>query len=437
MSFFIELIRESTKRLIIKAHFFLFKAPPGEITKRLLRNLSFAFFGVGAATLITFGVNILAVRFLGPEEFGKVNLIGSIGEFMAIPILWGLSVSVLRYLGAEREKKDVIIGSSLRIVVSLSLLSAAVFFILAPFIQEIFKIPKTFYGLAVLYAVVVALFYLFQSFFQGLEKFKRLSFIWISSAFVFVGFVLVYLFYLRDYSFEALFFGNIARLLLVILVGLIFFRKFLHRYEPKVAKKLFHYGTYQMLSVLAGFFALSNIDNLMINYFLGASAVGLYSAYQISFNIFIGKILSTFSQVFLPTASRSSAKTLFDKTLLLTKKGFVIVVLGNLTVLWILFELFGPEFSFDIKIALVVSLSTTIYFFRMIFGNILISRGIAGVKFGPSFASANALLNVLFNLLLIPPLGIFGAALATLLTSVATCLLPIYVLKKYFYNQSS
>ena len=422
------------QKVLYGVHLLIFKSQPGDTTKRFIKNLFYAMSGVGGATLITFGFNVLAIRYLGPTEFGKWNLISSIAELFVILPLWGLTNASLRYLGSDKEHQKEIIGTSFRTVFLLSLLLFPSYLFFSPSLQKTLAIDNLLFSFAVIYALVLVFFYIFQSFFQGSENFKKLSFLWIGSAFIFVGVVWVYLFGFHDYSFKGLYWGNLGRLLLIILAGVVFFNKELLDFSSRKFKKLFTYGSLSMLSVFAGFFSLGATDNLMINYFMDSTSVGIYSAYYIIFAILTGRIFNTFSQTFIPAASGTGdVKILFSKAATLTKRGVFPVFLGNILLIWILFRLYGKEFSFDIFLAMIISLSTSIYCFRMIFGNILASRGIKGAKFGPIFALTNACLNILFNLILIPKYGIHGAALATLMTVLITLSFPFYAIKKYFY----
>jgi len=421
-------LQKTISFLICKTHLFLFKKTPGEFTRKFLKNLFFAFFGVGGATLITFGFNVLAIRYLGPTEFGKWNLIGSVADFFVILPLWGLTTACLRYLGAERNNQKEIIGSSLRIFLLLSLLFFPLYFILEPFLKNFLKIGPL-YNFGLLYGLILGFFYLFQSFFQGLGEFKKLSFFWIGSSFIFVGAVCFYLFYFHNFSFESLFWSNVWRLSLIIFAGILVFRKFLFRFNRQISKKLFHYGTYQMLSVYAGFFALGNLDNLMINYYLGPTAVGLYTAYYIAFSVFIGRILNTFSQVFFPMASAfGDVKELFKRSLILFKKTGLIILGGNFFLIWLLFKFYGKAFSFDWRLAFLMALSITLYCFLMILGNIIASTGIRGAKIGTIFAFSSAILNIILNAILIPRLQLFGAVIGSLIVTLTIISIAIYVI---------
>ena len=423
-------IQEIIIFLIYKIHFSLFKKTLGQFTKKFLKNLFFAFLGIGGATLITFGFNILTIRYLGPAEFGKWNLIGSIAEFFVILPLWGLTTASLRYLGAERDKYKEIIGTSFRTVFLLSILFFPFYFILAPILRDFLKLDASIFNFAIPYAFILVFFYLFQSFFQGLEKFKQLSKLLIDSALIFVVVVLFYLFTLKNYSFETLLWGNIWRVSLIVFVSFLVFRKSLFKFSHQVFNKLFHYGSFSMLSVFAGFFSLGMIDNLMINYYLGLEAVGLYAVYYIAFSVFVGKILNTFSQVFLPAVSgHKDIITLFNQLLILMKKTGVLVLGGMFVLTWLLFQFYGSAFVFDWRLALLMAISVTLYTFLMILGNIIASAGIRGARFGVIFSISSAVINVTLNALLIPHFGLFGAISASIIATLVIFFAALYVLQ--------
>jgi len=423
-------LKKTIKSIIFCLYSFVFNQLPGEFTKRLIKNLSFAFFGIGGATLITFGFNVLAIRYLGPNEYGKLSLIISVGEFLVIFMLWGLASSCLRYLGAERKNWNKIIGSSFCAVVFLGLIFSSIFLFLKPYLEDILKIPSSFYNFALYYALIAAFFYLFQSFFQGLEKFKKLSFLLLGSSLIFVILVLFELFYLKNFSFQTLFWPNIFRYLMIIIVGLIIFKKALLKFNFQTFKKLFHYGTFQMLSVFAGFFSLGNMDNLMINYFLGPTAVGLYAAYYMSFNVFVTKILNTFSQVFLPMASGyKDVKELFSRWLIFIKKTFFLILAGNVFLIWLVFQFYGKAFVFDWRLAFLMALNVALYGFLMILGNIILSVGIHGAKVGIVFAFLSAIINVILNFVLIPHFKLFGTMAASLISILTIMILAIWFIK--------
>lgn len=424
------LIKKIIDKTITKIYFLIFGNKPGESAEQFIKNLFYSFFGAGVATLITFSFTVLAIRFIGPTEYGRLNLIVGLGEFLVILMLFGLSTATLRYLGAGQENKIFIIGSAFRIVSFLTLVFSFIFLFFGSYFIHYLKIPIGLCKFAILWAIVSTFFYLFQSFFQGTGQFKKLSFIWIGAAFCFILAISFYLFILKNHSFTSLFFSNLIRLSVLILLGFLIFRKFLINFSPRIAKDLIHYSSYQTLSVVAGFFSLGNIDNIMLNYYLGPFFVGLYSAYYLTFGVFTDKILNTFSQVFFPTISKiNDVQPIFQKVIIFFKKFGFFIFSGNLFLIWLLFKFYGKAFAFNWYLAILMALNICLYSFLMILGNIIASRGIYGMKIGTIFAFSSSLIHIGLNIILIPSFQLLGVILSTIIATTIIIFGAIYVIK--------
>lgn len=412
-------------------HFLVFNKPPGIFTQRLLSNLSFSFFGVAAATVITFGVNTLAIRHIGPIEYGKWTLIAGIAELFVILPLCGFPSSAPRYLGARRHQAHHIVGTSLTTVFLLSVLFFSAYLLLESLLRPVLNVPAPLYNFAVLYGAVLVFSQLFQSFLQGLERFKELAFLRIASALVFALVIVRYLFSADNSSFHLLLWGNLAMLAVLPLVGLLLFRRDVARHDSRLLHELVHYGSLDLMTSFVGFFSLGSIDGLMINYFLGEAAVGLYAAYYMGFTIFTGRIIQTFSQTLLPMASSlSSKRELTRQALTMARKLSPLALVGNFTLIWLLFQVYGDAFPFDWKLAALMAASTTLYGILRIFGTIIASTGIPGARIGLAFSLSSGVLNVGFNLLLIPTFQLYGAVGSTIATSLVRMMLAAVVLKR-------
>lgn len=430
-------IKNLGRNFIYKLYFFIFQKQPGEFSKKLIKNLYYAFFGVGGATLLTFIFNTLAVRYLGAEEYGKMNMITSVSSFFVILPLFGMNIAALRYLAAERQNWKAVLNSTFLVVIIFSLLSLPIYFLLRVPIQDLFKISTPFYSLAVIYAFLTVFFQLFQSFFQGLEKFKRLSYLWIISALVFVVSISYYLFLAKNYSFNGLFWSNSFRLIFFIVITLIILKPNIFKAKVDDSKKLVNFGSYAVLSNFIGFFAMANIDNIIINRYLGVVAVGLYSAYYASFSIFSSKVLTTVYEVFLPMFSGyGSIKELFVRFLIFIKKIGAAIFLGNFLLVWLLFKFYGHAFIFDYRLGLLIALSATIWTINPMLTSIVQSLGIKGMKIGMISTIIIATLNVGLDLILIPKWGLFGAVISTILASSCSLLFVGYALLKIIDKHS-
>jgi O-antigen/teichoic acid export membrane protein len=418
-------ITEMFRKIYIR----LFGYPPSDFSQELLRNFVFAAGSTGIATVLTFGVNILAARGMGPTEFGRWNLIGSWAEFLIIVPLFGLTTAIPRYLGASAdESKPAIIGSGFRIVVIASVISFPVFW----FIEQRFHIIKdaSLVNATFVYGIILAFFYFVQSIFQGLKQFKRLSILWIISALGFVGVVLFYLYAGHNYTYFSLYWGNVVRLLFMVVAGLIFFAPMLLKYDKGMSKELRKFGSYSMLSVVAGFFSLGSIDNIMINRYLGAEAVGLYAAYYVAFSIFTGKILASFLQVLLPMASgHPNPKQLLLSILRLAWKFGIGLFLGLVILIRIIFIFYGENYIFDWRIATVLGLNITLYAIVMIVGYIITSKGIRGARYGLISSVGAATTNIFLDILLIPKFGLLGSVFASLGMVVAIAIIQFFIVR--------
>ncbi len=420
-----------------KLYNLVFGYDPSEFSSELFRNFVLAAGSTGIATILTFGINILGARYMGPSEFGKWNLIGSWAEFMVIIPLFGFTAAVPRYLGASKDEgqKQRFIGSAFQITMILSLVCFPIFWL----IQKQWRVipDSSLAGATFIYAIILAFFYLVQSFFQGMKQFKRLSILWVVSALGFVATVLIYIFVLHNHSYKSLYLGNVIRLAFMVVSGMVLFGSILWHFSKGESKQLLHFGSYSMLSVVAGFFSLGSIDNIMLNHFLGPSSVGLYSAYMVAFSIFIGKIVSAFSQVFLPMASGSSnPKDLLSGVLNKVKILFFPLVFGLFILIWLVFGFYGKGFVFDPKLAFMIGISNALYGILVIIGNIVITIGIKGARIGVLFAITSASINVIFNYILIPRFQLYGTVFATILATLTVMIWAIRFIRTNTFKAS-
>lgn len=425
---------EVVYRWFAKVYTFVFDYPPSEFSSELFRYFIMAAGSTGIATVLTFGINILGARYMGPAEFGKWNLIGSWAEFLIIVPLFGLTTALPRYLGAatEDESKKIYVGSAFRIM----LISSAIILPILWLVQKQFRIipDASIAGATFVYAIILAFFYFLQSVFQGLKQFKRLSILWIVSAFGFVGTVLIYLFVLHNNSYQSLYLGNVIRLAFMVVAGFFVFGPLFLRSGRGERRELLHFGSFSMLTVVAGFFSLGSIDNIMINRYLGSGAVGLYAAYMVVFSVFINRIINTFSQVFLPSAAgHKQPKALLNNWIRFYGK-FLPLIIGGLDVLiWLIFRFYGRGFQFDPKLALLIAISNALYGFLAVVGSILISIGIKGARIGVIFAFTSAAINVGLDMLLIPRLQLYGSVFATLIATVTIIIWSVGYIRRMDY----
>lgn len=418
---------------LLTLHTKIVGSPPGDTAQRFWRNIVPAFLGEGGVAIISVAVYVLAVRLLGPVEFGRWSVVASAAELLIVLPLWGLASAALVYLGKKEESMSNVIGTAVRTTAGFALIAFPLYFLVGPILASLAGIERILFLGATTYAFFLIWSHLSQSFFKGTEQFVLLAKFLLISAILFALVTLGTLYTSDTPSYESLLHGNIARVGILVLAGVIVFRRHLFSFSLQSFKTLASYGTLSMTSMLLGFFSLNGIDNLMINHYLGVEAVGVYAAYFIVFGLLVGKVLGTASQVFIPLISGlSDISSLFKKSIVLLLPASLVLFGGSFFLVWAAFFFYGERFEFDTGLALLVAGAATLYFLKSPFESILASRGVAGMKFGPLIAATLAFLNVAFNVLLIPIWGLYGAALGTGLSAAVTLLLILYLIRRHF-----
>jgi O-antigen/teichoic acid export membrane protein len=167
-----------------------------------------------------------------------------------------------------------------------------------------------------------------------------------------------------------------------------------------------------------GFFFLGMIDNVMMNYYLGYTAVGIYSAYYTIFSIFGGKILATISNVLYPTASTyNNTAVLFRKIIRGLPKISIAVFIFIILAITVLFRIYGNAYPFSWILTILMAFNVVIYTAIVLLGNIIGSRGVYGTRFLAVATIAAGIINVLLNAALIPSFKLIGVMMATTIAS--------------------
>ncbi|GAB6265207.1 MAG: hypothetical protein STSR0001_06520 [Methanothrix sp.] len=159
----------------------------------------------------------------------------------------------------------------------------------------------------------------------------------------------------------------------------------------------------------------------MIGYFLGSDQVGIYSAsYTLGYLIYF--IYSPISSIFLPTITQLYDRNQKDKLIVYLKcilKIYLFLAIPSLFGLTvfakpILLILTTNEISEGYLLVPIIAIGSLLFSIGIFFSDILIlfkKTKITSYIFGTA-----AIINLILNFILIPMIGILGAAIATVLT---------------------
>ncbi|MFQ5646999.1 MAG: flippase [bacterium] len=421
----------------------------GRLKELLSANRLVSDFGVLSlgrlfASGIGFLIGVVIARGLGPESFGNYSIVIVIFEISVVFTELGLGTAIPkfipRHLIQDKNKADYYLMISFWIVL---LTSSSVFllgYFLAPFIAHgVYAKPELLTPVRLGFLAVIggSLWGYFLSNIQGRERFK------VYAAFsVIINLIKITVIY----GLYALGLLSLANLLLVqfaapLLGFLLGNRSVPTRFlgvkgELKPAlKELFEFSKWILLIDVA-VMLFSRLDILMLGYFSDERTVGYYSA---AFTlIYVFTILtSSLGNVLLPMVSKLSQAHEF-KTYM---KRIIPISLSLCLLLSPMFYFIDPivHFVFGEVYA------SSILIFRIMFFGILFNLLVEPVYLvayadgKPNIISRVALLKLFFNfisnLVLIPPFGAVGAAVATIITNVAGGLIALHFIHREILNK--
>lgn len=396
----------------------------------LIKNFSWLFFDKILRIIGSLFVGIWVARYLGPHDFGIINYATAfIAFFMFLPNL-GLNQIVVRELSQNPEQCNTIIGTAFALKLIGSLASVLLIFCTALFWFDNDPLSKTV-------ILILSLTYLFQSFdvIDFYYQAKILSkYCVISRDISFILSLLIKIYLIKnDYTLIYFVYVNVTEVLLTSLLFISIYRFDKHlitqwKFDLLNAKVLMSYSWPLMLS---GFLITihTNIDQIMIEYYLDKTQVGIYAAALRLANcwLFIPSIIVSTLLPYYARLRIRNPNTYHIRLMALYSLMFWIgVIVSILTVFfgdYIILLLYGNAYS-EAYSALVFNIWSGIFISQAVARGIwMISENLQWYRLYNNILAV--FINVVGNFILIPKLGIYGAALATLLTQMlGTWLFP-------------
>lgn len=363
---------------------------------------------------------IFLARYLGPEEFGTIELITVslifINSIISLEINSGYGREITDK--SESEISKFISTTYTFLLLGYSLLVLILLLLPLNFVDHFIGINKDNY----LFPLLLLFIFSNSFFLMTLEIFRwslyPLTYSLLSLASVTLGSFLSFIFiYYLDYSLIGFILGQIISQLLLFLIGfLILFSKFTIRLKLEIAKlRMMLLYSYPIFIFLTAFFFVVYTDRWMISFFYSNEEVGLYSAiYRITSVLSIALLGSRLA--FTPVALRNEDSSKQFSSLLhfiifsLLSLSFFLIGFGKEITLLIL----GNEYSENYQLLPFLLLSKiflTIYIFSP---GLEINRQ----TFKLIFIAFIPLISGFFlSYILTRSYGIYGAAIASCLTS--------------------
>lgn len=392
---------------------------------KIAKGAAIAFAGMLAFTFFEFVTRVIIARYATPGEYGAFSIGFALMNIFVMISCLGLQVGATRCIAyfrgkGETEKVAGIVYSSLQLSIAAGLFFFLVVFLLSDFLKEIFHLEQSMvlkmFAIAIPFLTVIeVLSYIFMGFDRIKEK-------------VFFRDILMYLLRVSGIAFAFIIGSGFpgmmyAYLLPTVIVAVVFtgyaFKKIsinLKDYAV-VRKKLFRFSIPLLITSISTLIML-RIDTLMLGYFKTSDIVGLYNA---AFPIaqLIPIFLFSMIMIYVPISSQLYSKNRTEEL----KRNYAVLTKWNLAVTLpfflviflfpdsVLNAIFGSSYEQAGDALRILAIGAFIPVFLGPNAATLVVIG--RTKLNMVDDLIGAVMNISLNLLLIPTMGIIGAAIAS------------------------
>ena len=403
-----------------------------------------------------YGISTIVGRFLGfflipfytnvinTHDFGIYSNIYAYLAFLNIFFIYGMDAAFMKYASIkENTEKEKIFSTAYLFVALTTLLLVVILFLLKIPFSRLMEIPNEYSKLYYYLIIILVFDTLALVPFANLRlerKAGKFTSIKLSNIVLnlTLNFILVLKFKL---GIEAIFLANlIASAFSFLLLTPEIFKLITLRIDKDLLRKLLKFGIPYLPASLAST-VVQVIDRPVVLAMTNESTLGIYQAnYKLGIfmMLFVSMFQFAWQPFFLNNAKEKNAKEIFAKVLTI----FLLVS----SMIWIILTLFvedfarfeflpgksiiGKEYLSGIAIVPIILLG---YLFNGIYYNFQAGIYIEEkTKYFPVVTGAGALINVCVNILLIPVLGIMGAAIATLASYVVMAGGLYFFSQKYY-----
>lgn len=409
---------------------------------RVVKWIGWNFFLLILAAPVGYAVRILYANTLPKLHVGLFYAVLDFCSMVAIFKDLGLRSALVRFIPGflSQGRRDLVksaILSAGALQVAVALVIAMLIVLFAPFIAQNYINRQGEFSahldLAVKTLVILSVGYWFQSIFdvvasaiQGFQsqkyfatiKISRISLVFILSVFF------IYVLGLKN-ALSPTYAYTITPLILLVIYGYVFLKKIFQdffrtkfRFSVSLLRKMFSYGLHIMLGS-AGGLVLGYLDGICLTFFTGLDAVADYRTVAMPTVSILGYFSSAVGVVFFPLSAELWEKgrhrelaSSFEKANLYT---FALVWPGAVLMAYfptvVVNLLFNPRYLPAAEAIRVLSLGAVFMALVRIGFSVFNGMGMPGLSTKILYAGSG--FNLATNVLLIPRLGIVGAAFAT------------------------
>ncbi|HEX4048548.1 MAG TPA: oligosaccharide flippase family protein [Elusimicrobiota bacterium] len=363
------------------------------------------------STLLT---QLLAGRVLGPEEYGRANIVIAAAAYLQIIPMLGFPLATSKLVADEHDeaRRARLVSTALASFAAWAVLSLPLMVLARVWLAREMDVPAELFDLAALLAVATALCQVLASPLLGLKRFAYRGLVEIVYGFsapVLLGVLILFLG--ADYRTMVLAFSG--ALLASAAYALWSLRHYLRpSFEPGFVKAVGHYAATATLTLFSTACVLAPA-RLFLNKHGSAHEVGLFSAYFTSTVQVALAFLYMLQAVLVPMASGAEGQRELWSHF---KRWGAPAVVGA----WAFFgatavggiALFGRRYNLDLGWVGAFAGAAAMILLHGAASSIYAARDISGLRVSVSGALAAGLGNLYLTARLVPQYGVLGAAIA-------------------------
>lgn len=381
---------------------------------------------------ITGGVVLLLLTrlYLSPDEYGLLSL--SIALFGAIHLLSNLGIpkAAARYISEYRGKDSnqipwILFSAASMVILGIGISSLGIL-LLRGYVANIFRTPELYplLGLGVFFIAFQGAYAYFRSAFQGFGRVEFSALIESIRGISNLGFITILVVF--GYGVIGALAGYIAGYFLASLVGIICLSKLMpseinrSEFQTDLPRDIFRYSI-PLTVTKASNILYKRVDSIMIGFFLNPMAVGFYmlakqiSSFALAPATALGFTIAPIYGEKNLSEEQSEVADLYEDTLNFIFVLYLPATVGLIFVAEPLVRyLIGEAYLGSVPILQIFSIFLFINAVNQVTNDSLDYMGHAKER---AFArGGSSVANFLLNLILIPLMGVIGAAIATVLS---------------------
>ena len=382
----------------------------------------------------TFFLNILIIRYLGTENYGKFAFAFAFGSPFAAFTDFGLSILAIKEIAKDKNLVKKYLDNLLTLKLALAFTTAAFIFLISQFLGKSPEVKILIY-LVTVFTIITSFWGFFLAIFQAFEKMEYIAITKLFYSFSLCALTLLIIW--QKMGLKILVSGYLYSSLITLFITLILVRKrfakfhfhFNFNFWKKTLKQAWPFGLIVLLGSL--FFQINTIQIGLIS---TNTQVGLYNAaYQ--FIIILTTLTSLFFASLFPALSKKYSQSkvefyniinFFERKVILSSLAICLILILASKKLILL--VYGIRYSDSTNILRLLAISIFILLFGAVYSSAL--RAADRQKQYLWCLSAGVFLNFLVNFPFIHLWGGTGASLANILSSFIITTFVIIKFKK-------